>query len=162
MKTSERKSNYISERVLRTTTNVKESNLNRIHYNFNFMRHLKTLLLCLLFPMAMTASVWDTEYKQIEKNIKAPVFADRTFNITKYGASVKATAAKNQKAINKAIIACNKAGGGRVVIPAGKSCCKQRCRGYLRLRPRPVSPGIHPLGRAGHNELSAVHICHRL
>lgn len=68
----------------------------------------------------MTASVWDTEYKQIEKNIKAPVFADRTFNITKYGASVKATAAKNQKAINKAITACNKAGGGRVVIPAGK------------------------------------------
>lgn len=114
------KSNYISEQSFRAATNYDKSNLNRIHYNFKFMRHLKTLLLCLLFPMAMTASVWDTEYKQIEKNIKAPVFADRIFKITKYGASVKATAAKNQKAINKAIIACNKAGGGKVVIPAGK------------------------------------------
>lgn len=74
----------------------------------------------MLVPMAIMASVWDTEYKQIEKNIKAPEFADRTFIITKYGASTKATAAKNQKAINKAIIACNKAGGGKVVVPAGK------------------------------------------
>lgn len=48
-----------------------------------------------------------------------PVFADRTFDITKYGASLKATPAQNQKAINKAIEACSKAGGGRVVIPAG-------------------------------------------
>lgn len=84
------------------------------------MRRLNALLLCLLLPMAIMASVWDTEYKQIEKNIKAPEFADRTFIITKYGASTKAGAAKNQKAINKAIIACNKAGGGKVVIPAGK------------------------------------------
>lgn len=84
------------------------------------MRRLKALVLCMLVPMAIMASVWDTEYKQIEKNIKAPEFADRTFIITKYGASTKATAAKNQKAINKAIIACNKAGGGKVVVPAGK------------------------------------------
>lgn len=84
------------------------------------MRKLKAIMLCLLFPVAIMASVWDTEYKQIEKNIKAPEFANRTFMITKYGASTKANAAKNQKAINKAIAACNKAGGGRVVVPAGK------------------------------------------
>ncbi|MDO4160999.1 MAG: glycoside hydrolase family 88 protein, partial [Prevotellaceae bacterium] len=83
------------------------------------MKHLQTLLLCLLFPLALSASVWDTQYKQIEKNIRTPVFADRTFDITKYGASLTNTAAKNQKAINKAIEECSKAGGGRVVIPAG-------------------------------------------
>ena len=36
------------------------------------MKNLKTLLLLLMvYPMAMVASAWDTEYKQIEKNIKA-------------------------------------------------------------------------------------------
>lgn len=83
------------------------------------MKQLQTLLLCLLFPLAMTASVWETQYKQIEESIRMPKFADRTFDITKYGASLKASAAKNQKAINKAIEACSKAGGGRVVIPQG-------------------------------------------
>ena len=85
------------------------------------MKNLKTLLLLLMvYPMAMMASAWDTEYKQIEKNIKAPTFADRTYLITKYGASTKASAAKNQKAINQAIAKCSKAGGGRVVVPAGQ------------------------------------------
>lgn len=84
------------------------------------MKQLQTLLLCLLLPLAAFASAWDeAKYKQIEKSIRVPVFADRTFDITKYGASLKATPAQNQKAINKAIEACSKAGGGRVVIPAG-------------------------------------------
>lgn len=83
------------------------------------MKHLQTLLLCLLFPLTMAASAWETQYKQIEKSIRVPEFTDRTYNITKYGASLKASAAKNQKAINKAIDACSKAGGGRVIVPAG-------------------------------------------
>ena len=83
------------------------------------MKHLQTLLLCLLLPLAAGATAWDTEYKQIEKSIRTPQFADRTFDITDYGASTSATAAKNQKAINKAIAACSKAGGGRVIVPAG-------------------------------------------
>lgn len=83
------------------------------------MRYLKLLLLCLLFPVAMKADSWSDQYKKIEESIRQPHFADREFNITKYGASTKATAAVNQKSINKAIIACSKAGGGRVVIPAG-------------------------------------------
>lgn len=83
------------------------------------MRHLQTLLLCLLFPLAMHASGWDTKYKQIEQSIRVPEFADRTYLITKYGASLKATAAQNQKAINKAIAVCSMAGGGKVVVPAG-------------------------------------------
>ena len=84
------------------------------------MKQLKLLLLCLLFPaMAMADDAWNTTYKQIEQSIKAPEFAARDFVITKYGASTKASAAKNQKAINKAIAACSKKGGGRVIVPAG-------------------------------------------
>ena len=65
------------------------------------------------------ADGWDTQYKQIEQSIRQPKFADRDFLITKYGASPEASAASNQKAINKAIAECSKAGGGRVVVPAG-------------------------------------------
>ena len=84
------------------------------------MKQIQTLLLCLLFPFAVYASGWDdAKYKQIEQSIRTPQFADRTFDITKYGASLKATPAQNQKAINSAIEACSKAGGGRVVIPEG-------------------------------------------
>ncbi len=79
------------------------------------------MLLCMFFALTASAqtSAWDTEYKQIENNIKAPEFANREFVITKYGASLKATAKANQKAINNAIAKCSKAGGGRVVVPAG-------------------------------------------
>ena len=81
---------------------------------------LKALLIAFLIPIAMSASVWDTQYKQIENSIKAPQFPDKEFVITKYGASLKVNnAAKNQKAINKAIDACSKAGGGKVIIPEG-------------------------------------------
>ena len=67
------------------------------------MNYLKTLIITLLLPIVANASPWDTQYKQIEQSIRCPQFADRTFNITKYGASTKATAKKNQTAINKAI-----------------------------------------------------------
>lgn len=83
------------------------------------MRLLKTFLLLLFVPLLATASVWDKEYKQLEQNIREPEFKAQDFPITKYGASLKATAAKNQKAINKAIDACSKAGGGRVTVPQG-------------------------------------------
>lgn len=47
-----------------------------------------------------------------------PVFPDRTFNIRDYGA-VEGGKVKNTRAINSAIVAANKAGGGRVLIPEG-------------------------------------------
>ena len=88
------------------------------------MKYLQTLLLCLLVPLVAGADewsdAWETRYKEIDSRIKAPEFKDKTYLITKYGASTKATAAKNQKAINKAIAACSKAGGGKVVVPAGQ------------------------------------------
>ena len=83
------------------------------------MKYLNLLLLCLLMPTAIMADGWETQYKQIEQSIRQPKFADREFMITKYGASPDATPEANQKAINKAIEACAKAGGGKVVVPAG-------------------------------------------
>ena len=81
---------------------------------------LSLLLLWTMAVMNLSAGVWDTDYKLIEQNIKAPEFANRSFLITKYGAKTTASARQNQTAINKAIAACSKAGGGRVVVPAGK------------------------------------------
>ena len=89
------------------------------------MRKLLTLIA--LMCMALTAGAqtpdpdkaWETTYKEIDARIKAPTFPDKTFNITKFGAKTTNSAAKNQIAINKAIDKCAKAGGGKVVVPAG-------------------------------------------
>lgn len=67
------------------------------------------------------AKGWDEQqYKQIEQSIRVPQFANREFPITKYGAKSTNTAAKNQKAIQKAIDKCSQKGGGRVIVPAGQ------------------------------------------
>ena len=87
-------------------------------------------MLCLLMPAlvhaqsipadASTRRFWnEAQYKQIEQSIRVPQFADKTYLITKYGAKTDATAAKNQKAIQKAIDLCSKKGGGKVIVPAG-------------------------------------------
>jgi len=65
------------------------------------------------------SDVWGKGYKTVEENISEPTFADKSYVITKYGAKVNATAAVNQKAINKAINICSKKGGGRVIVPEG-------------------------------------------
>ena len=49
--------------------------------------------------------------------IEVPVFPDRSFAITEFGA---APGRKCTDAIARAMDACEKAGGGRVVVPAGK------------------------------------------
>lgn len=76
-------------------------------------------MLAMLLPTMAMSSAWETKYKEIEHAIKQPTFADRVFNITKFGANCKYKAAVNQRAINGAINACNKAGGGKVLIPEG-------------------------------------------
>lgn len=85
------------------------------------MKKLSFILLSMLFlNLSLSAQGWDeAKYKAIEANIVAPTFADKTFPITKYGAKTTASAKTNQTAINKAIAACSKAGGGKVVVPAG-------------------------------------------
>ena len=71
--------------------------------------------------MTTQAKGWDEQqYRQIEQSIRLPQFPDKAFVITKYGAKPGNTAAKNQKAIQKAIDTCSKKGGGRVVVPAGQ------------------------------------------
>jgi len=55
----------------------------------------------------------------IRRRIVPPKFAKRDFNILKYGAKGDG-ATDCSKAIADAIGACSKAGGGRVVVPAGK------------------------------------------
>lgn len=96
--------------------------------------HIILLLLAtLLFPHNSYADGWNQQlYDEIASRIQAPTFPEKDFLVTKYGAKtaegkegalhpkqLKALALKNQKAINKAISACAKAGGGRVVIPVG-------------------------------------------
>ena len=84
-------------------------------------RILQTVLLCLCIVMTAQAKGWDEQqYRQIEQSIRLPQFPDKVFVITKYGAKPGNTAAKNQKAIQKAIDTCSKKGGGRVVVPAGQ------------------------------------------
>lgn len=84
------------------------------------MRNLKTLLITLLIPMCSYASGWnEQEYKQIEDDIQLPKIANRTFDVTTYGASTEATAKQNQKAINRTIDLASDKGGGNVVIPKG-------------------------------------------
>ena len=83
-------------------------------------RLFQFLMLCLLAPALAHAQQWDEAlYKQIERSIRVPQFPDQTYLITKYGAKTDATAAQNQKAIQKTIDLCSKKGGGKVVVPAG-------------------------------------------
>lgn len=85
------------------------------------MKKINILLLCLLLmPLSLMAQGWDeAKYKAIEASIVAPTFADKVFPITKYGAKTTASAKQNQQSINKAIAACSKAGGGKVIVPEG-------------------------------------------
>jgi len=82
---------------------------------------LQSLAICMLFPMIAVAQGWnEAQYKQIEQSIRVPQFADKAYVITKYGAKTDAPAAKNQKAIQKAIDLCSKKGGGKVIVPTGQ------------------------------------------
>ena len=84
------------------------------------MRKLLLLSVSLLVVACAYAQGWNDEmYKQIESRIVAPTFKDKVYDITKFGAAAKNSAANNQKAINKAIEKCSKQGGGKVVVPAG-------------------------------------------
>ena len=84
-------------------------------------RLLQTVMLLMLGIICTSASGWNQQqYKQIEQSIRMPQFADKDYVITKYGAKTTNTAAKNQKAIQKAIDKCSQKGGGRVIIPSGQ------------------------------------------
>ena len=83
-------------------------------------RKLILSLIVILFPLSIMAIEWDEKkYQAIEQSIQQPEFGKATILITKCGAKSDASAANNQKAIQKAIDKCAKKGGGRVVVPAG-------------------------------------------
>ena len=85
------------------------------------MKRLFQMLLVVLVTLSVQAQRWDdVQYRQIEQSIRVPQFAQKDYVITKFGAKPANTAAKNQKAIQKAIDQCSKKGGGRVIIPAGQ------------------------------------------
>ncbi len=65
---------------------------------------------------SFTARSWD-DAATILARIKDPVFPDKDFPIADFGAKPGADASA---AITAAIAACHKAGGGRVVVPAGE------------------------------------------
>ena len=57
------------------------------------------------------------------EEIKEYIFPNKTFNIARYGAKMgveEANVKTNTNAIGKAIKACNKAGGGTVLVPKGE------------------------------------------
>ncbi|HKO97273.1 MAG TPA: glycoside hydrolase family 28 protein [Pyrinomonadaceae bacterium] len=72
----------------------------------------------LVSGLPQVARPWETLMPSILKRIKPPVFPKRDFIITRYGA-VGNGRTDCTAAFRKAISACNKAGGGRVVVPAG-------------------------------------------
>ncbi len=79
----------------------------------------------LIFAMVTIVSVvvaqdvtWSTK-ENILKQIIPPTFPSKNFDVTKYGA-VGNGKKDCSKAFAKAIEACSKAGGGRVIVPAGK------------------------------------------
>ena len=81
---------------------------------------LPIMLLLLALPAA--GREWDEQlYRQIEQSIQTPQIEGSDYDITKFGAKPSATAAQNQKAIQKTIDKCSKKGGGRVIIPAGQT-----------------------------------------
>jgi len=76
--------------------------------------------ICLLKAKAQNSAPW-SEMDKIIKSINIPQFKNKDYVITDYGA-VGDGLTNCSSAIKKAIEACNKGGGGRVVIPAGKYC----------------------------------------
>ncbi|WP_440905034.1 glycoside hydrolase family 28 protein [Catenovulum sp. SX2] len=64
------------------------------------------------------ADKWTREVKRIKSKINLPVIPNQDFVITDFGAKADANFV-NTAAIAKTIAAASKAGGGRVVVPAG-------------------------------------------
>jgi polygalacturonase len=71
------------------------------------------------FPgLAPADGPWEVIMPKILSRIKPPVFPKKDFVVTKYGAKADGKTDASP-AFKKAIEECNKAGGGRVVVPAG-------------------------------------------
>lgn len=75
------------------------------------------LSVCQAFSQSMDEAF--QEANRIVNEIQTTQFADRTYNVVDYGATAGDSTQLCHEAINLAILACNQAGGGRVIIPSG-------------------------------------------
>ena len=76
----------------------------------------------LMIGFANAQSSMEEAFKQAEQivqSIKRTSFPDKTFKITDFGAVANNPEKLNHEAINLAILACNQAGGGTVIVPKG-------------------------------------------
>ena len=69
------------------------------------------------FDSSAADDAW-AQVPEILRRIKPPLFPQRDFNITRFGARSDGKTDCTE-AFRKAIAACHKAGGGRVFVPAG-------------------------------------------
>lgn len=76
------------------------------------------LLLFISLPLFSQSTTWDTA-QEILKRIIPPTFPDKEFSIVEFGAKGDGKTDCTD-AFAKAIAACNAAGGGKVVVPAGE------------------------------------------
>ena len=80
---------------------------------------LKTAAAGVLGRIAFASDDPWTQVPDILQRIRPPAFPDREFDITRFGARADGKA-DSSEAFRRAIDACNKAGGGRVLVPAGE------------------------------------------
>lgn len=83
----------------------------------NYFRFFLTAVSLNLCALNITAQTKEYSWASLPE-IKQPVFRTDTFNIVRFGAIGNGNTL-NTKSINEAIVACNKNGGGVVLIPAG-------------------------------------------
>lgn len=85
------------------------------------LKKANTILFLIVFSVIFSGfdvNAAENDLPFVVPNIKAPKFPNKDFIITKYGA-IGDGQKKNAAAFAKAIEACSKAGGGKVVVPAG-------------------------------------------
>jgi unsaturated rhamnogalacturonyl hydrolase len=95
--------------------------MNQRHKLYSFIHGTVALSFLTLWAMQPALSQTTAGWQQLPTllaRIKAPTFPNRDFKITDYGA-VADDKTDNTAALRKAIEACHKAKGGRVVVPPG-------------------------------------------
>lgn len=83
----------------------------------SYLRYFLTAVSLNVCALSITAQTKDYSWENLPE-IKQPVLRKDTFNIVRFGAIGNGNTL-NTKSINDAIVACNKKGGGVVLIPAG-------------------------------------------